>query len=310
MSATPSDGTGSVQRTGGAAPAIGSGADARAHADPDSVAELEREPGFEREAARLETRFQEALDDLRSFRLRLREADRGLADRTRAEISEIRDEWDAIHYRWWIGVLAGVIVFFFAAYVFYMNLGWYADNRALPVSSDWLLDRLPVVNLVPVLSWGWLALHVYALGTAFLYYPRKLPFLFFLLGVYLCVRTVYVFLSPIGPPVSILQMGELDVLFPLVAGVYTFQNEFIFSGHTAMPFLFALFFETRIQKTIMLAGSVVMAISVLLTRNHYTVDVISAWLMGYAIYVLSERLYFQFLRPLFVAARPVRLPAR
>jgi hypothetical protein len=267
-------------------------------------------PGFEREAARLESRFQEALDELRSLRVRLREADRGLADRTRAEISEIRDEWDAIHYRWWIGVLAGVIVFFFAAYAFYMNLGWYAEGRSLPVSSDWLLDRLPVVNLVPLLSWGWLALHVYALATAFLYYPRQLPFLFFLLGVYLYVRTVYVFLSPLGAPESILLMGELDVLFPLVAGVYTFQNEFIFSGHTAIPFLFALFFETRLQKTIMLAGSLAMAAAVLLTRNHYTVDVISAWLMGWAIFALSERLYFQFLRPLFTAAEPVRTLAR
>ena len=255
---------------------------------------------LEKDAARLELRFQEALEELRSLRGRLREAE-SLGERTRAEISEIRDEWDAIHYRGWIGVLAGVIVFLFATYAFYMNLGWYADTRALPVSSDWLLDRLPIVNVVPLLSWGWLALHLYAIGTALLYYPRRLPFLIFLLGLYLLIRTVYVFLSPIGAPEAILHMGEFDVLFPLVAGVYTFQNEFIFSGHTAIPFLFALFFDTRTQKTVMLAGSITMAVAVLLTRNHYTVDVISAWFMGYAIYVLSERLYFWYLRPLFLA---------
>jgi hypothetical protein len=256
--------------------------------------------GFEREVASLERRFQEALAELQALRIRLRDVDRSFAERTRAELSEIRDEWDSIHYRWWIGVLAGGIVFLFAAYAFYMNLGWYADHRALPKSSDWLLDRLPLVNVVPLLSWGWLVIHVYAVATALLYYPRKLPFLFFLLGVYLCVRTLYVFLSPIGAPEAILHMGELDLLFPMVAGVYTFQNEFIFSGHTAMPFLFALFFETRAQKTLMLVGSAVMAVAVLLTRNHYTVDVISAWFMGYAIYVLSQRLYFQYLRPLFL----------
>ncbi len=33
-------------------------------------------------------------------------------------------------------------------------------------------------------------------------------------------------------------MGEVDTLFPLVVGVYTFQNEFICSGHTAIAFLF------------------------------------------------------------------------
>jgi hypothetical protein len=257
-------------------------------------------PSLEKKAARLESRFQEALDELRALREQLREAE-GLGERTRAEISEIRDEWDAIHYRGWIAVLAGVVVFLFAAYAFYMNLGWYAELRSLPVSSDWVLDRLPLVNVVPLLSWGWLTLHVYAVGTALLYYPRRLPFLILLLGVYLLVRTVYVFLSPIGAPEAILHMRELDLLFPLVAGVYTFENEFIFSGHTAIPFLFALFFDTRLQKTVMLTGSLAMGISVLLTRNHYTLDVISAYFVGYAIYALSERLYFWYLRPLFLA---------
>jgi hypothetical protein len=179
-------------------------------------------------------------------------------------------------------------VFLFAAYGFYMNLGWYADQRAMPPSSDWLLDQLPPQNLIPLLSWGWLSLHVYAVGAAVLYQPRRLPFLFFLLGTYLSVRTLYVFLSPIGAPVQMLDMGELDTLFPLVAGVYTFENEFIFSGHTAMPFLFALFLEGRIQKTVMALGSLAMAGAVLLTHNHYTVDVLSAYFMGYAIYRLAE----------------------
>ena len=53
----------------------------------------------------------------------------------------------------------------------------------------------------------------------------------------------------------------------------------------------------------MFAGPVLMGASVLLTRNHKTVDVISAYLIGYAIYVVSERLYFHYLRPLFVAPR-------
>ena len=54
----------------------------------------------------------------------------------------------------------------------------------------------------------------------------------------------------------------------------------------------------------MLAGSIVMDGAVLLTRNHYTVDVISAYFMGYAIFVLSERLYFHYLRPLFLSRPP------
>lgn len=54
----------------------------------------------------------------------------------------------------------------------------------------------------------------------------------------------------------------------------------------------------------MLAGSIAMAAAVRVTRNHYTVDVISAYFMGYAIYALSNRLYLSYLRPLFLAVPP------
>ena len=257
--------------------------------------------GFEGEMARLEHKFRESAEELKELRRRFRIGQRARAE-VRAELAEIRDEWDEIHYKWWVLVLGTLVVFLITAYALYMNLGWYADQRALPPSSDWLLDRIPTVNLIPLLSWGWLALHAYAVAIALLYYPRKMPFLLFLLGIYLLVRTSFLFLSPIGAPERILDMRQLDSLFPMVVGVYTFQNEFIFSGHTAMPFLFALFFETRTQKGIMLAGSVAMAIAVILTHNHYTVDVLSAYFMGYAIFALSRSLYFRRVRPLFLAA--------
>jgi len=194
-----------------------------------------------REIERLEFRVRESAEELRALRERWRARARA---EVRAEIEEIRGGWEDVDHKWWVGVLAGLVLFVLASYAFYANLGWYADQRALPVSSDWLLDHLPRVNLVPLLSWGWLALHGWALGIAVLYHPRRMPFLLFLLGLYLCVRTLFVFLSPIGAPVTILDMRELDTLFAAVAGEYTFQNEFVFSGHTAVPFLFFLFFDT------------------------------------------------------------------
>ena len=252
---------------------------------------------FEREIERLELRVRESAEELRALRERWRARARA---EVRAEIEEIRGGWEDVDHKWWVGVLAGLVLFVLASYAFYANLGWYADQRALPVSSDWLLDRLPRVNLVPLLSWGWLALHAWALSIAVLYHPRRIPFLLFLLGVYLCVRTLFVFLSPIGAPVTILDMRELDALFAQVAGQYTFQNEFVFSGHTAVPFLFFLFFDTPWQKGVMLAGAVTMAVAVLLTHNHYTVDVLAAWFMGYAIFALSRALYYKGVEPLFL----------
>lgn len=252
---------------------------------------------LEGEIARLEAKFRESADELKCLRDQFKPLE--LAE---AEIAEIRDEWEDLDYRWWILVLAGLLTAFVFSYFFYTNLGWYADQRALPPSSDWLLDRLPVVNLLPVLSWGWLALHLYAAAAAILYYPRKMPFLLFLLAVFISVRTVFVFLSPIGAPTHMLDMSKLDFIFSRIMGTYTFTNEFVFSGHTGIPFLFYLFFETRVQKTVFLLGSIAMGVSVLLTHNHYTVDVLGAFFMGYAIYELSRRAYYNHLRPLYLKA--------
>ena len=77
------------------------------------------------------------------------------------------------------------------------------------------------------------------------------------------------------------------------------MNEFVFSGHTAIPFIFFLFFPTRGLKTLMLVGSLTMAAGVLLSRNHYTVDVLAAYLVGYAIYGLSETAYDRWVLPVF-----------
>lgn len=236
---------------------------------------------------------------LSESRRELREMRRHLPRAARQEIDEIADEWKGIHYKLWIATFAGLIILLALSYAFYTKLGWVADQRALPVGDDWLLRRLPLVNTLPILSWGWFGLHLYAAGAAAAYQPRKVPFLVFTLAVYLVVRTAFVFLSPIGHPAGMVDMRVNDIIFSRLLGTWTFMNEFVFSGHTAIPFIFYLFFETRGLKNLMLAGSVTMAVCVLLSRNHYTVDVLAAYLVGYAIYGISESAYGRWVAPLF-----------
>lgn len=229
----------------------------------------------------------------------LQEMRRHLPRAAREEIDEIADEWKGVHYKWWVGTLAIAVVALTLSYAFYTKLGWVADQRALPVGDDWLLRRLPLINTLPILSYGWFALHLYAVGAAAAYAPKRVPFLLFTLSVYLVVRTAFVFLSPIGHPAGMVDMRVHDLIFSHLLGTWTFTNEFVFSGHTSIPFLFFLFFESRGLKALMLAGSIVMGVGVLLSRNHYTVDVLAAYLVGYAIYGLSESAYDRWVRPLF-----------
>lgn len=247
---------------------------------------------LEKQIERLEARFRESAEELKDLR-------KNILATTQHEISEITDEWHGVHYKWWIITLAGVLGFFMLSYTLYTHLGWAADHRSLPSGSDWLLRRLPYLNVLPVLSWGWLALHLYAGSAAILYYPRRIPFLLFLLGLFIGIRSVFIFLSPIGPPHGMLDMSKLDSLFAPIMGTWTFQNEFVFSGHTSIPFLFFLFFETRGLKATMLCGSLVMGLCVLLSHEHYSVDVLGAYFVSYSIFVLAEKLYYDFIRPLF-----------
>ncbi len=229
----------------------------------------------------------------------LGELRRRLPRAARAEIEQIEGQWAGVHYKWWVATLAGLLALFTLSYAFYTKLGWVADQRSLPVGSDWLLRRLPVVDTLPMLSWGWFALHLYAVGAAVAYWPKRVPFLVYLLTLYMLVRTAFVFLSPIGHPVGMVDMRVHDWIFSRILGRWTFMNEFVFSGHTAIPFLFFLFFPSRGLKTLMLAGSVTMAVCVLLSRNHYTVDVLAAYLVGYALHGIAESSYGRWVAPLF-----------
>ncbi|MEQ1919068.1 MAG: phosphatase PAP2-related protein [Elusimicrobiota bacterium] len=240
----------------------------------------------------LERRFTDSAREIKELRNLLPPA-------AKREIAEIKGEWHGVHYKWWIGTLAGALFMFCLSYALYTKLGWVADQRALPAGNDWFLRHLPLVNTLPILSWGWFGLHLYAAGAAVAYHPRRIPFLFFLLTVYMVVRTAFVFLSPIGAPSGMVDMRIHDVIFSKILGTWTFTNEFVFSGHTSIPFLFFLFFKTPGLKRLMFVGSIVMAVSVLLSRNHYTVDVIAAFFMSYSVYALSRAGYKRLLEPLF-----------
>lgn len=246
---------------------------------------------LERRLRQLEERFADSAREIRDLRELLT-----------AEVEEVADEWRGVHYKWWIGTVAGLLVLLLLSYSLYTKLGWVADQRALPVGDDWLLRHLPVVNTLPILSWGWFALHLYAAGAAAAYQPKRLPFLFFLMSVYTVIRAAFVFLSPIGAPAGMVDMRLHDAIFSKILGTWTFTNEFIFSGHTSIPFLFFLFFRTPGLKTVMMLGSLTMAVCVLLSRNHYTVDVLAAYLVSYSVYELSDAGYRRFVKPLFQTA--------
>jgi hypothetical protein len=196
-----------------------------------------------------------------------------------------RDTW-----RWaWLTVLG--LAMLTASYILMYFVCRY--RSALPFSPG--LDLL--VRNLPRRDWTWLLSQGYILFLAgfYLYWIRrdwrKIGYLLAATAVMMTVRDVFLLLTPVGP---------LPGLIPLYSGAIVrgvrdrllFDGELFFSGHTAAPFLyFMLSRRQRALSLICLAVSLANGLGVLVTRNHYSIDVLGAFVMVPTIYAMSRRLF-------------------
>lgn len=221
----------------------------------------------------LERRFQSAVQDLKQLRSE--------------RIAELRANWADTEHKISAAMAAAVSFLFVCSFFVWSLVGQRIDARVLPAGSDLLLDQLPLIDLVPVLTVGWLSIHVLAIYVGVMYCPRRWAFILATIGLLILVRTAFVALNPIGAPPGILSLNASYVLAPL-KGILAFENEFFFSGHVAFPYLYSrIYWHIAWARRTFVLLSIVMAASVVLTRNHYTMDVLGAYFVTYSVYALS-----------------------
>jgi hypothetical protein len=208
----------------------------------------------------------------------------------RERMAEVRERWEETEHKVSAAVAASVSLLFVFSFFFWSVVGQQVDQRALPHGADPLLGVLPLWNLVPVLTLGWLACHVLAIYLAVVYCPSRWAYILATVGLLVAVRTLFVAFNPMGAPPGILSLNASYLLSPL-KGILAFENEFFFSGHTALPYLYALiFWPIPWARRTFIGLSILMAASVLLTRNHYTMDILGAYFITYSVYALSRSL--------------------
>jgi hypothetical protein len=226
--------------------------------------------------ADLERRIASSMEELKEIR--------------RERVADMKERWEETEHKVSAAVAASVSLLFVLSFFVWSVVGQQVDQRALPHGSDVVLDALPVWDLVPVLTVGWLATHVLAIYIAVWYCPRRWAYLLATVGLLVGVRTLFVAFNPIGAPPGILSLNASYLLSPL-KGILAFENEFFFSGHTALPYLYALlFWSIPWARRSFLGLSILMATSVLLTRNHYAMDILGAYFITYSVYALSRSL--------------------
>lgn len=194
--------------------------------------------------------------------------------------------------RFWLFCFLGFL--FLASALFFTGFsGYFADSKKGASLSDLLLDRLPVVNLDFLNTWGFLfIIFVFATAVA-VYQPEEIPFILISVALFATIRAGFNILTHLGAPADILKMSwEAGIL-----RYFSFTNDLFFSGHTGLPFLAFLIVKKKMLKRFFLVSSLVMGTSVLLTHTHYSIDVFAAFFITYGIFKISER-FFGHLRSL------------
>lgn len=149
----------------------------------------------------------------------------------------------------------------------------YADQFVGPSVPDLILDHIPRIDtsfffyqgafmLVAVLLWVVIRM------------PRYIPFTLASVGLMYLIRSV------------------MMVSTHLPAAYAPSGNDLFFSGHTALPFLFALiFWKYKTLRYFFIAASCIAGTSVLLSHVHYSIDVLAAPFITYTIFVLSKKVF-------------------
>ncbi len=162
----------------------------------------------------------------------------------------------------------------------------YIEQRKGVVLNDLLLNQLPALNVsIPTFIIIWI------LVVFTLYRCVQNPAIFLLLlWSYLFLtasRTISLFFVPLDPPQQIIELK--DPLSNLFYGSKFITKDLFFSGHTATLFTMYLCLQEKKDRLFLLAGSLMIAILVLIQHVHYTVDVVAAFLFSYLSFSLGKR---------------------
>lgn len=164
--------------------------------------------------------------------------------------------------------------------------GQYTRAHASNPVADLILSNVPVFNLDELFVYATFAFAAFVLFVA-LWYPRKLPFMFFSLALFYLIRSGFITLTHIAPFPE-----RTAVDFGRTIQRYFFGADLFFSGHTGTPFLLALlFWHDKALRYLFLGASGFFATIVLLAHLHYSIDVASAFFITYAIYHMALALF-------------------
>ncbi len=163
--------------------------------------------------------------------------------------------------------------------------GYYATIRQSSPVTDIILSNIRVFDLDAVFVYGTIVFFIF-LGFLCAVDLKWIPFLIKSLALFILIRSIFVALTHIGP------FPDQIAISSRIFNKFTFEGDLFFSAHAGLPFLMALMFWRNIRlRVVFLLWSLFFSVVVLLAHMHYTIDVLSAFFITYAIYKIAIFLF-------------------
>jgi membrane-associated phospholipid phosphatase len=164
-----------------------------------------------------------------------------------------------------------------------------SQGKTLPVLSDFILDKIPVMNVS--LYYDIFALIPIILVIIYVIHKNeynRVPFILMMSAIFYIVRGIFIILTPFGNPPM---FGGSD---PLFNGFSRFDLGVYPSGHAGNVFLLFLLVNERIYKWIILFCLFLVIITLFLSHGHYSIDIFSGLFFAYAICSFGEKKLMMF----------------
>lgn len=202
----------------------------------------------------------------------------------------MRKVWDRYKDSWYdhdfrFSLPVGIVLFGLSLLVNSYAIKFATEYASSPV-TDVILSNTRAYEVDGLFVYGTLVVILFSVALVFAH-PKRLPFALHALTLFILIRAIFTSLTHTGPfeETYISDFGQ-------VINHAFFGADHFFSGHTGMPFLGALaFWHIPWVRWSFLAASGFFAVVVLLGHLHYTIDVLAAFFITYAIYHLAIQLF-------------------
>lgn len=183
------------------------------------------------------------------------------------------------HYK---AIIFAVFLLFVSAAITY-NAGVYVTEKGDAVASDFILDNFGPYDWNFIYTYVWLGIIFLMILYPALFAVNQVHHMLGQFSFLMIVRSAFISLTHLKTPFDAMSHG-----FPGAFSFFEFQNDLFFSGHTAVPFIAFLVFKEHKIRWFFLAGSLLMATTVLAMHEHYSIDVFAAYFITYGCYKLAQ----------------------